>query len=61
MVAEGMRNRAIASHLYISYHTTMTHMGNIMSKLRVSNRTEAGMVFLRSRNRVLSPSAEMQE
>jgi DNA-binding NarL/FixJ family response regulator len=61
MAAEGMRNRAIASQLNISYHTTMKHMSNIISKLRVSNRTEAGILFLRSHNRLLPPSTELKE
>jgi DNA-binding NarL/FixJ family response regulator len=61
MVSEGMRNRAIASQLNISYHTTMKHMSNIISKLHVSNRTEASMLFLRSRNRLLPPGTEMKE
>jgi DNA-binding NarL/FixJ family response regulator len=61
MAAEGMRNRAIASQLNISYHTTMKHMSNIISKLHVSNRTEASMLFLRSRNRLLPPGTELKE
>jgi DNA-binding NarL/FixJ family response regulator len=47
MVAEGMGNREIAQHLKISYHTAMKHVSNIISKLRVGNRMEAGLMFLR--------------
>jgi DNA-binding NarL/FixJ family response regulator len=47
MVAEGMGNREIGQELNISYHTAMKHVSNIISKLRVSNRMEAGLVFLR--------------
>jgi DNA-binding NarL/FixJ family response regulator len=61
LAAEGLRNRAIAAQLNISYHTTMKHMSNIISKLHVSNRTEAGMLFLRSRNRLLPPSTGLEE
>jgi DNA-binding NarL/FixJ family response regulator len=61
MAAEGMRNRAIASQLNISYHTAMKHMSNIISKLHVNNRTEASMLFLRSRNRLLPPGTELKE
>jgi DNA-binding NarL/FixJ family response regulator len=61
MASEGMRNRAIAAQLNISYHTTMKHMSNIISKLHVSNRTEASMLFLRSRNRLLPPGTELKE
>jgi DNA-binding NarL/FixJ family response regulator len=61
MASEGMRNRAIASQLNISYHTTMKHMSNIISKLHVNNRTEASMLFLRSRNQLLPPGTKMKE
>lgn len=47
MVSEGMGNREIAQQLNISYNTTMKHVSNIITKLRVSNRMEAGLLFLR--------------
>jgi DNA-binding NarL/FixJ family response regulator len=47
MVADGMGNRAIAQQLNISYHTTMKHVSNIIAKLQVSNRMEAGLLYLR--------------
>lgn len=47
MVAEGMGNREISQQLNISYHTAMKHVSNIITKLRVSNRMEAGLLFLR--------------
>jgi DNA-binding NarL/FixJ family response regulator len=49
LVAEGLGNRDIAERLAISYNTAMKHMSNILSKLQVSNRMEAGLVFLRNR------------
>jgi DNA-binding NarL/FixJ family response regulator len=55
MVAEGMGNREIAQQLNISYHTAMKHVSNIITKLRVNNRMEAGLVFLRYGND-LNPS-----
>ena len=61
LAAEGLRNRAIAAQLNISYHTTMKHMSNIISKLHVSNRTEASMLLLRSHNRLLPPGTELKE
>ena len=51
LVAEGLGNREIAERLAISYNTAMKHMSNILSKLQVSNRMEAGLVFLRYRSR----------
>lgn len=47
LVAEGMSNREIARQLDISYHTAMKHVSNIIGKLKVSNRMEAGLVLLR--------------
>ena len=44
---EGRSGAEIARELNISYHTTMKHVSNIISKLRVSNRMEAGLIFLR--------------
>jgi DNA-binding NarL/FixJ family response regulator len=51
LVAEGLGNREIAERLAISYNTAMKHMSNILSKLQVSNRMEAGLVYLRYRAR----------
>ena len=50
MVSEGMGNREIARQLNISYHTVMKHVSNIIGKLRVNTRMEAGLVFLRARH-----------
>jgi len=47
LVAEGLGNREIAKRLDISYHTAMKHVSNIISKLQVSNRMEAGLVYIR--------------
>src|SRR5690606_34930527 len=47
LVAEGIGNREIAERLDISYHTAMKHVSNIIGKLKVSNRMEAGLIFLR--------------
>lgn len=48
LVAEGLGNRDIAQQLGISYHTAMKHVSNIITKLNVSNRMEAGLLWLRS-------------
>ncbi len=47
LVAEGRSNREIAGQLGISYHTAMKHVSNIIAKLKVSNRMEAGLLFIR--------------
>ncbi|HJZ50500.1 MAG TPA: response regulator transcription factor [Roseiflexaceae bacterium] len=60
MVAEGMGNREIARQLNISYHTAMKHVSNIIGKLRVENRMEAGVLFLRVRH-TLTGSGTIQE
>lgn len=41
LVAEGMRNPAVAQRLGISSKTVRNHLSNILSKLQVGDRTEA--------------------
>ena len=41
LVAAGMRNQAIADHLFISLSTVKRHIANAYGKLGVSHRTEA--------------------
>jgi two-component system nitrate/nitrite response regulator NarL len=40
LVAKGTRNKEIATELVISEHTVKAHLHNIMSKLRVVNRSQ---------------------
>jgi two-component system, NarL family, response regulator YdfI len=47
MMAEGMRNRAIASRLGISTHTVKFHIAAILDKLNARSRTEAVTIGLR--------------
>jgi len=47
LVAEGMRNKEIAAHLYISEETAQGHVKSILSKLKVHDRTEAVTVAIR--------------
>ena len=42
LLAEGLTNAEIAARLYVSTKTIDTHVGNILSKLGVRNRGEAG-------------------
>jgi two-component system, NarL family, response regulator YdfI len=47
MMAEGMRNRAIAQRLGISTHTVKFHIAAILDKLNARSRTEAVTIGLR--------------
>jgi len=47
MMAEGMRNRAIAARLKISRHTVKFHVASILTKLAARSRTEAVMLGVR--------------
>lgn len=46
-LARGLSNRAIAEELYVSEKTVKTHVGMILSKLRVTDRTQAAIYALR--------------
>jgi two-component system, NarL family, nitrate/nitrite response regulator NarL len=43
LLAEGLPNKSIASHLYISEHTVKFHVNAIMTKLGAQSRTDAVM------------------
>lgn len=42
-ISKGKTNNEIAKNLFISEHTVKKHIGNIFSKLHLSNRTEAAL------------------
>lgn len=42
-ISKGKTNNEIARNLFISEHTVKKHIGNIFSKLHLSNRTEAAL------------------
>jgi DNA-binding NarL/FixJ family response regulator len=48
LIAEGCRNKEIASRLAISDHTVNTHVKNILAKLGANDRTKAVRVALRT-------------
>jgi DNA-binding NarL/FixJ family response regulator len=42
LVADGLTNTAISERLFVSSKTVRNHVSNILTKLQVENRTEAG-------------------
>ena len=48
LVSEGLQNKLIANNLGLSENTVKLHIHNLISKLNVTNRTEAAALFLRS-------------
>jgi len=43
LIAEGLSNQAIAEHLLISETTVKTHVGNVLAKLDLADRTQAAV------------------
>jgi two-component system, NarL family, response regulator LiaR len=49
LLVKGLTNNEIAQHMVISESTVRFHVGNILSKLEVGNRTEAAQVAFKHR------------
>lgn len=47
LIADGLSNQAIADRLTISERTVRNHVGNILAKLHLANRTQAALYALR--------------
>ena len=47
LVAQGLTNQEIAGHLVIGERTVGNHIGNILGKLHLANRTQAALYALR--------------
>ncbi|MET4389010.1 DNA-binding CsgD family transcriptional regulator [Bradyrhizobium sp. F1.4.3] len=45
LIARGMQNKNIAYELKISENTVRAHIGNIMRKYRLHNRTQIAIIF----------------
>lgn len=45
LIARGMQNKNIAYELRISENTVRAHIGNIMRKYRLQNRTQIAIIF----------------
>lgn len=48
LIAKGYDNQQIADELFISYHTVKSHVTKILSKLQLSDRTQAAVFALRA-------------
>jgi len=49
LIARGLDNRSIATALTVSEKTVKTHVSNILSKLNVTDRTQAAIYALREK------------
>lgn len=47
LVSQGLSNRKIGGNLYISERTVRSHVGNILNKLHLANRTQAALYALK--------------
>jgi DNA-binding NarL/FixJ family response regulator len=47
LLADGLSNRDIATALYVSEKTVKTHVSSILSKLHVTDRTQAALYAVR--------------
>ncbi len=60
LVAEGLSNQNIADELFVSERTVGKHVGNILEKLHLANRTQAALYALREGLSTLEPKGEEQ-
>lgn len=58
LVAEGLSNQNIADELVVSERTVGKHVGNILEKLHLANRTQAALYALREGLSTLEPKGE---
>jgi len=48
LIGEGYTNKRIAQHLFVSEKTVKSHVGHVLAKLGVSDRTQAAVVAVRA-------------
>jgi len=48
MTARGMTNSQVGASLNVSVHAVKFHLGSIYRKLKVANRTEAAIFYMRT-------------
>ncbi len=60
LVAQGLSNQNIADELVVSERTVGKHVGNILEKLHLENRTQAALYALREGLSTLEPKGEEQ-
>jgi NarL family two-component system response regulator LiaR len=58
LLAKGLTNQEIAGELVVSERTVSNHVGNILGKLQLANRTQAALYALRERLAVLEPDSD---
>ncbi len=51
LIAEGMNNREIANHLFISEKTVKNHVSNIFKKINVNDRTQAAIYAIKNKEK----------
>jgi DNA-binding NarL/FixJ family response regulator len=56
LVSQGYQNKIIASHMALSEHTVKLHVHNLITKLRVNNRTQAAAAFRSAMDHQQSPT-----
>ena len=61
LVAEGLSNQNIADELVVSERTVGKHVGNILEKLHLANRTQAALYALREGLSTLDPKGKEQK
>ncbi len=49
LIAAGLSNKLIANELFVSQKTVKTHVSNLLSKLQLTDRTQAAVYALRQR------------
>jgi DNA-binding CsgD family transcriptional regulator len=60
MASRGLTNSQVGAQLDISVHAVKFHLASIYRKLRVANRTEAAVLYLRSQSEApASPSGPL--